>query len=128
MIDITFNIGYEGPLGSGFLNKFPVFYTLESFKEFSDSIRKYAFEWSLWAHENHVPKSYLCFYVNIREKDIKSEDDDEYWNWQFTIKAKNIREFQSLLKLTREEVDEMKIQKERENKLQELLNSDTEIS
>ena len=127
MIDITFNIGYEGPLGSGLLNIFPIYHELESFKEFSDSIRKYAFEWSLWAHENHVSKSYLCFYVNIWEKDTKSEDD-EYWNWQFTIRAKNIREFQPLLKLTREVVDEMKIQKERENKLQELLNSDSEIS
>ncbi len=127
MIDITFNIGYEGSLGSGLLNRFPIYYELESFKEFSDSVRKYAFEWSLWAHENHVSKSHLCFYVSIWEKDTKSNDDD-YWHWQFTIKAKNIREFQPLLKLTRDEVDEMKIQKERENKLEELLNSDAEIS
>jgi hypothetical protein len=65
MIDITFNIGYRGSLGSGMLNKFPIYYRFESFKEFSDHIRNNAFEWSLWAHDNYVSKSHLCFYVNI---------------------------------------------------------------
>jgi hypothetical protein len=127
MIDITFNIGYRGSIGSGMLNKFPIYYRFESFKEFSDHIRNNAFEWSLWAHDNYVSKSHLCFYVNIWEEDLKS-NDGEWWNWEFIIHAKNIREFQPLLKISREEMEEMKIQRSREDKLEKILNSEEEKS
>ena len=121
MIDITFNIGYRGPLGSGMLNNFPIYYQMKSFKEFSNHLRNNAFEWSLWAHDNHVSKSHLCFYVNIWEEDLKS-NSGEWWNWEFIIHVKNIREFKPILNLTRDEVDEMRLQKEREKKLNEILN------
>lgn len=123
MIEICFNIGYEGFTGSGIFNKFPIFYQVDSFKEFSSFIRDQAFEWVLWAHDSYVSKSSLCFYLNIWEK----TDDDCYWNWEFTIRSKNIREFQPFIKLSREEIEEMKIQKAREDKLQELLNFDQDI-
>lgn len=122
---ISFNIGYEGTLGSGILTKYPTYYQMEQFKEFSDFVRNNPFEWLLWAHENHVSKSHMCFYVTIWELDKKN--DDEYWSWNFTIHVKNIREYQPFLKLSREEIDEMKIQKSRENKLEEILNSKEEI-
>jgi len=125
LIHISFNIGYEGPLGSGNLTRFPIYYQMESFKEFSDLIRNHPFDWLLWAHENHVSKSHMCFFLTIWEDDKfnKHLDDDEYWNWKFTIYAKNIREYKPFLTISRDEIDEMKIQKERENKLEELLNS-----
>lgn len=126
MIHISFNIGYEGTLGSGTFTKYPTYYQMESFKEFSDFIRNHPFEWLLWAHENHVSKSHMCFYLNIWEED--KNNADEYWSWNFTIRVKNIREYQPFLKLSREEVEEIRIQKERENKLDELLNSKEEIS
>jgi competence protein ComGF len=125
MVDITFNIGYESMASSGILNKFPIYYQLESFKELSESIRNQTFEWILWAHENYVSKSSLCFYVSIWEEDKLKGD---YWNWEFAIKAKNIREFQPFLQLSREEVEEMKIQRSREDKLEEILNSEEEKS
>jgi hypothetical protein len=122
MIDITFNIGYRGELGSGTLNIFPIYFPVESFKEFSNYIRNNAFEWSLFAHDENVPKSHLCFYVSIYEKDIKSNVDDDWWYWNFIIHVKNIREFKPILNLTRDEVDEMRLQREREEKLNEILN------
>ena len=122
---ISFNIGFEGTLGSGTFTKYPIYYQMESFKEFSDFIRNQPFDWLLWAHENHVSKSHMCFHLTIWEQD--KNNTDEYWSWNFKIRVKNIREYQPFLKLSREEVDEMKIQKERENKLNELLNSEEEI-
>ena len=95
-------------------------------KEFSDFIRNQPFDWLLWAHENHVSKSHMCFHLTIWEQD--KNNTDEYWSWNFKIRVKNIREYQPFLKLSREEVEEIKIQKERENKLNELLNSEEEIS
>lgn len=126
LIHVSFNIGYEGTLGCGILNKFPVYYEMDSFKEFSDFIRKHPFEWLLWAHEHHVSKSYMCFHLTIWEQD--KNNPEEYWSWEFTIHVKNIREYKPFLNMTRDEVDEMKIQKERENKLNELLNSEEEKS
>ena len=126
MIHISFNIGYEGTLSSGILTKYPTYYLMEQFKEFSEFIRDHPFDWLLWAHENNVPKSHMCFYLNIWEED--KNNADEYWSWNFTIRVKNIREYQPFLKLSREEIDEIKIQKERENKLDQLLNSKEEIS
>lgn len=126
MIHISFNIGYEGTLGSGILTKYPTYYQMEQFKEFSEFIRNHPFDWLLWAHENHVSKSHMCFYLIIWEDD--KNNADEYWSWNFTIRVKNIREYQPFLKLSREEIDEIKIQKERENKLDQLLNSKEEIS
>ena len=67
----------------------------------------------------------MCFFLTIWEDDKFNKHlvDDEYWNWNFTIHAKNIREYKPFLTISRDEIDEMKIQKERENKLEELLNS-----
>ena len=67
----------------------------------------------------------MCFHLTIWEQD--KNNTDEYWSWNFKIRVKNIREYQPFLKLSREEVEEIKIQKERENKLNELLNSEEEI-
>jgi hypothetical protein len=119
MIHLSFNIGYESSFGSGTLTKYPSYYQMEDFKEFSDFLRGTPFDWLLWAHESHVPKSSLCFYLTIWEDDKNS---DEFWNWEFTIHVSNIREYKPYLKLTREEIEEMKLQKSRENKLDEILN------
>lgn len=119
-MNISFNIGYEGSLSSGNLTKFPIFWQVENFKEFSDFMRKNPFEWLLWAHENHISKSHMCFNLTIWEEDKKNPD--EYWTWEFTIHVKNIREYIPYLKMTEEEVDEMKIQRSREKKLKEILN------
>lgn len=126
MIHISFNIGYEGVLGSGIFTKYPTYYQMDYFKDFSDSVRNNPFEWLLWAHENHVSKSHMCFYVTIWEQD--KNNTDEYWSWNFTIHVKNIREYLPYLKMSRDEVDEMKIQRSRENKLEEILNSEDEKS
>lgn len=125
MVHISLNIGYEGTLSSGILTKYPTYYQMDNFKEFSDFIRNNPFEWLLWAHDNYISKSYMCFYLTIWELDKKN--DDEYWSWNFTIHVKNIREYLPYLKMSRDEVEEMKIQRSRENKLEEILNSKDEI-
>ena len=67
MIHLSLNIGYESSFGRGTLTKYPTYYQLENFKEFSDLLRDSPFE-------------------------------------------------------SREEMEEMKLQKSRENKLDEILN------
>lgn len=124
MIHLSFNIGYEGTLGNGTLTKHPIYYQMESFKEFSDFIRNKPFEWLLWAHEYYVSKSSLCFYLTIWENDEKNPD--EFWEWEFTVRVKNIREYSTFLKMTHEEFEEMKLQRKREKKLEEILNFDSE--
>jgi hypothetical protein len=122
MIHLSFNIGYENSSGKGILTKYPTYYQMESFKEFSDLVRNNPFEWLLWTHEYYVPKSSLCFYLTIWEDDKNNEG--EFWQWEFTVRVKNIREYLPLLKISHEEFEEMKLQRVRENKLEEILNFD----
>ena len=126
MIRISFNIGYEGNLSDGILTKYPIYHDYQDFKDFSDFIRNNAFEWILWAHVNNISKTFMCFYLTIWEVDKKNPDG--YWSWEFTIHVNNIREYLPYLKMSREEVEEMKIQRSRENKLDEILNSECEKS
>lgn len=114
---ITMNIGYEGEgSGGGILNRFPILYKVDSFKELSDLIRDNPFEWLLWAHMNYVPKSYQYFWLTIWE-----EYKGDQWQWEFKISVKNIRGYDKYISIPRDQMDEMRIQKERDDKINDIL-------
>jgi len=114
MLHITFNIGYEGRS----LNSHPIYYQIENFKDFSDMLRRDAFILACWASDNYISKYHLYLYIYIYE-DI---DSDTYNDWNFSVKCENIREYKPYLNLQREEMEQLKIEISRENKLNKILN------
>lgn len=112
---VTINIGYEGEgSGSGILNRYPILYKVDNFKEISNLIRDNPFEWLMWTHMNYVPKSYQYFWITIWE------DGDE-WQWEFKISVRNIRGYDKYISIPRDQIEEMRIQKERDDKINDIL-------
>lgn len=128
MVYISLNIGYESAdIGSGrSLNTTPIVFRYDTFKEFSNMIREEIFNIALWAHESYVGKSSLCLYLKIQE-DNKEDAECDYWEWDFNIQCKNIREYKQYLKMTREEMDDLKVSNQRNDKLDDILNNTDEI-
>jgi len=120
MVYISLNIGYENRA----LNATPIVFRYDTFKEFSNMIREEVFSIALWAHESYVGKSSLCLYVKIQEDNNKEDPECDYWEWDFNIQCKNIREYKKYLKITRDEMDELKISNQRNDKLDNILNND----
>lgn len=114
MVHISLNIVAEGRP----LHAFPFYFQMDSFKEFSNMIRRDAFTLACWASDNWVSKYKLYCYIHVHEDTV----NDSYWEWDFAIKCENIREFKPYLNLQKEEVDALRIEKNREEKLEDLLN------
>ena len=114
MLKIAMNIGG----GNGVYNNIPMFYEFESARDFTDFIREQMFNIILWSHTNHGIKSNLWLGVHIQE-DVSDED---FWEWDFIINCKNIREFKQYEKMTREEIDALKSERDRDKKLNDILN------
>ena len=104
--------------GSGVYNNIPMFYEFQYTREFTDFIRDQMFNIILWSHANHGIKSNLWLGVHI-EEDVSDEDSYE---WDFIINCKNIREFKQYEKMTREEIDALKSERDRDKKLNDILN------
>ena len=114
MIKVAMNIGG----GSGTYNNIPMFWEMENTREFTDFIREQMFNILLHSHDNYGIKSNTWIGVHIHE-DI---DEENYFEWDFIIHCKNIREFKKYHKLSREEMDSLRVERDRNNKLNDILN------
>lgn len=111
MIKVSMNIGGS----SGSYTNVPMFWELENAKTFTDFIRDQMFNIILYSHYNYGIKSNLWLGVHIEEY-----IGDDCFFWDFIISCKNIREFKQFAEMTREEIDLLKIGKERNEKIEEL--------
>jgi len=114
MIKVAMNIGG----GSGTYSSVPMFWEMKDAREFTDFIREQMFNILLHSHDNHGTRSACWIGVHIHE-DI---DEEIYFEWDFIINCKNIREFKLFEKMTRKEMDAMRGEKIRDNKLEDILN------
>ena len=99
-------------------NNVPMFWEMESAREFTDFIREQMFNILLHSHDNYGIKSNTWIGVHIHE-DI---DEENYFEWNFIINCKNIREFKAFEKMPREEMDSFRVERDRNNKLNDILN------
>ena len=99
-------------------NNVPMFWEMESAREFTDFIREQMFNILLHSHDNYGIKSNTWIGVHIHE-DI---DEENYFEWDFIINCKNIREFKAFEKIPREEMDSFRVERDRNNKLNDILN------
>ena len=104
--------------GTGTYSNVPMFWEMENAREFTDFIREQMFNILLHSHDNHGIKSNCWIGVHIHE-DI---DEEKYFEWDFIINCKNIREFKSFEKMTRDQMDSMRVERDRNNKLNNILN------
>jgi len=114
MLKVAMNIGS----GSGTYTNIPMFWEMKDAREFTDFIRENMFNILLHSHDNGGIRSNCWIGVHIHE-DI---DEENYFEWDFIINCKNIREFKLFEKMTRSEMDTMRVEKIRDNKLNNILN------
>lgn len=104
--------------GNGTYNNIPMFWEMENAREFTNFIREQMFNILLHSHDNYGIKSNTWIGVHINE-DI---DEENYLEWDFIIHCKNIREFKAFHKMSREEMDSLRVEKDRNDKLNNILN------
>jgi hypothetical protein len=115
MIKISMNIGGGG---NGTYNNIPMFWEMESAREFTNFIREQMFNILLHSHDNYGIKSNCWIGVHIHE-DI---DEENYFEWDFIIHCKNIREYKPFVKMSREEMDSLRVERDRNDKINGILN------
>jgi hypothetical protein len=106
--------------GNGPYNNIPMFWEMESAREFTNFIREQMFNILIWSHNSYGIKSNCWIGVHIHE-DI---DDEKYFEWDFIIPCKNIREFKPFAKIDREEMDALIVERDRNEKLDKILNNE----
>ena len=104
--------------GNGAYNNIPMFWEMKNAREFTDFIRGQMFNILIHSHDNYGIKSNCWIGVHITE-DI---DEDNYFEWDFIIHCKNIREFKKYGKLSREDMDSLRVERDRNDKLNNILN------
>ncbi len=104
--------------GTGVYNNIPMFWEFENSRSFTNFIREEMFNIILWSHDNHGIKSNLWLSIHIQE-DISEEEG--WWEWDFIIDCKNIREFKQFEKMTREDIDAFRVERDRDSKLNKIL-------
>ena len=104
--------------GSGTYSNVPMLWEMKDAREFTDFIREQMFNILLHSHDNHGIRSNCWIGVHINE-DI---DGENYFDWNFIIHCKNIREFKPFAKMSREEMDSLRVERDRNNKLNGILN------
>lgn len=95
----------------------PMYWEFNNIREFTDFIRSEMFNILKYAQANFVSRSTLLLGIHIHE----DCDDNNYFQWDFVISCKNIREFKPYDKMSREEFGELIIQRERNDKINEIL-------
>jgi hypothetical protein len=95
--------------GNGSYTYIPIYWELDSIRDFTDSIRSEMFKIILWSHDNFGIKSQLWLGIHIYQ-DIS---DDEFYERDFIINCKNIREFKQYANIRKTN--------ERESKLNNIL-------
>ncbi len=108
MYNISLNIGY----GDRSLHPYPSFYQFENMRQFSDMVRRDAFQLVLYGHNNGVGISRIALYIHI---------DTEDKEWDFTIMCKNIREYKQYLNLDETEIERLKVELNRDSMIDEIL-------
>ena len=116
MIKVAMNIGGD----SGTYSSVPMFWEMKDAREFTDFIREQMFNILLHSHDNHCELTRSACWIGVHiHEDI---DEEIYFEWDFIINCKNIREFKLFEKMTRAEMDAMRVERIRDNKLEDILN------
>lgn len=105
-------------IGTNVYNSIPMSFPFESIKDSLQFIRSETFHIMSWSHENCGIKSNCKIAIKILE--INSLED-EWWDWEFILNCKNIREFRPYIKLSHEDFDSLKKQEERDQTISEIL-------
>lgn len=99
-------------------NSAPMSFPFENRKESLTFIREQAFNILKWSNDSWDTLSKTKIGINII--DITSLEDG-YWEWEFILSCKNIREFQPYFKLTREDFIALQKQTDRDNTIDSIL-------
>jgi hypothetical protein len=117
---VSLNIGASG---TGVINSYPIFSEFSTIRDFTDWIRNDVsiFNIMMYGHKNWISRDSLCLYVFI----YMNLGEETYNDWKFRIECINIREYKNLLEqvkdLSREELDQLDISKDREYKIDSLI-------
>ena len=115
MIKVSMNIGGSN---TGPYNNIPMFWEMGNAREFTNFIREQMFNILLWSHDSYGIKSNTWIGVHI----VEDIDEENYFEWDFIIHCKNIREFEKYHKLSREDMDALRVERDRNDKLNNILN------
>ncbi len=105
--------------GNTVFNNIPMTFPFENRKESLDFIREQALNILNWPSDNRYVLSKTLIGINII--DIDPTKEDGFWQWEFVLSCKNIREFQPYFKLTREEFISLKKERDRDSKIDSIL-------
>jgi hypothetical protein len=110
MLSVSFNI----VSGNGsVLTNTPQLWVLNNFREFTDAIRDNTLRIANYAARLAYNVKGLELHVSLYE-DINSK---EYYKRNFVIKCKGIREYNNYINMSNEEINNLILQKEREEKI-----------
>jgi hypothetical protein len=118
-IIVSYNIGYQPSSGGGVLNGFPTIWYAQNHSEWIKAIRENPIDFLEWAYANSVSLKSLVFYFSVYEE----VDNDHFFQWEFKVSVKNIREYKEYLGLSTEEFEQTLFIHKRNSKLEQLLNS-----
>ena len=114
MIKVSLNIASA----TSPMNLVPMCFEFETPREFTDFIRESVIDILSWTFTSYGQVNNTRLGVYIRE-DI---DKEEYWDWSFVIKCKNIREFKPYMKMDFNEFSSILEAHERDRKINNVLN------
>lgn len=118
-IIVSYNIGYQTQSSGGILTGFPTIWEAQNHREWIKAIRENPIDFLEWAHANSAPLKSLIFYFSVYEE----VDSDHFFQWEFKVSVKNIREYREYLVLSKEEFEQTLFIHRRNSKLEQLLNS-----
>lgn len=113
MIKVSLNIASA----TSPMNLVPMYFEFENTRDFTNFIRESAIDILSWTFTSYGQVNNTRLGVYIKE-DI---DKEEYWDWSFVIKCKNIREFKSYMKMDYNEFSSLLEAHERDKKIKDIL-------
>jgi hypothetical protein len=114
MLSISFNIVTSS---GNVLNNTPNLWVLEDIREFTDAIRDNCLRIANFASTLSYSIKSLELHVSLYD-DINSK---EYYSRNFVIKCKGIREYNNYINISNEEINNLILQKEREEKINDII-------
>lgn len=99
------------------LNLIPMFFECKNIREWTDFIRKSTIDILDWPFNSFGQVNNTKLGVCIRE-DI---DQEEFYEWNFIIECKNIREFKPYMKMNFEQFDAIVKEHKRAERIDEIL-------
>jgi hypothetical protein len=113
MIKVSLNISSA----TSPMNLVPMYFEFETTRDFTNFIRESAIDILSWTFTSYGQVNNTRLGVYIKE-DI---DKEEYWDWSFVIKCKNIREFKPYMKMDFNEFSSLLEAHERDKKIKDIL-------